>query len=57
MLIFGTKKLPDMARSVGQSARVFAGEMKGMVEPTDPVTAPASPAGVAPGARAHCRAR
>jgi sec-independent protein translocase protein TatA len=30
LLLFGAKKLPDMARSVGQSARVFKGEMKGM---------------------------
>jgi sec-independent protein translocase protein TatA len=30
VLFFGWKKLPDMARSVGQSARVFKGEMKGM---------------------------
>ena len=30
VLLFGAKKLPDMARSIGQSARVFKGEMKGM---------------------------
>jgi sec-independent protein translocase protein TatA len=30
LLLFGAKKLPDMARSVGQSARVFKGEMKGL---------------------------
>ena len=30
VLLFGAKKLPDMARSVGQSARVFKGEMKGL---------------------------
>lgn len=30
LLLFGAKKLPDMARSIGQSARVFKGEMKGM---------------------------
>lgn len=30
LLLFGAKKLPEMARSVGQSARVFRGEMKGM---------------------------
>lgn len=32
LLLFGAKKLPDMARSVGQSARVFKGEMKGLKE-------------------------
>ena len=30
VLLFGARKLPDMARSIGQSARVFKGEMKGM---------------------------
>ncbi|MGD9530240.1 Sec-independent protein translocase subunit TatA [Pseudonocardia sp.] len=32
VLLFGVKKLPEMARSVGQSARVFKGEMKGLRE-------------------------
>jgi sec-independent protein translocase protein TatA len=40
VLIFGAKKLPDMARSVGQSARVFTGEMKGLREPTRDALAP-----------------
>jgi sec-independent protein translocase protein TatA len=30
LLLFGAKRLPDMARSIGQSARVFKGEMKGL---------------------------
>lgn len=30
VLLFGAKRLPDMARSVGQSARVLKGEMKGL---------------------------
>ncbi len=30
LVLFGAKKLPEMARSVGQSARVFKSEMKGM---------------------------
>ena len=30
LLLFGAKRLPEMARSVGQSARVFKGEMKGL---------------------------
>jgi sec-independent protein translocase protein TatA len=49
VLLFGAKKLPQMARSVGQSARVFKGEMKGLrddenradentAEQTDPTT-------------------
>ncbi|MBA3906356.1 MAG: Sec-independent protein translocase subunit TatA [Pseudonocardiales bacterium] len=30
VLLFGAKRLPDMARSIGQSARVMKGEMKGL---------------------------
>ena len=30
LLLFGARKLPEMARSIGQSARVFKSEMKGM---------------------------
>jgi sec-independent protein translocase protein TatA len=54
LLLFGAKRLPDMARSVGQSARVFKGEMKGLKEdgkdesaaatPTDPPAATPQPA-------------
>jgi sec-independent protein translocase protein TatA len=48
VLLFGAKRLPDMARSIGQSARVFKGEMKGMKnddaaktdKPADPQAAP-----------------
>jgi len=54
VLLFGAKRLPDMARSIGQSARVFKGEMKGMKndegKPADPpaAAAPAPAAPVAP---------
>jgi len=34
--LFGAKRLPDMARSIGQSARVFKGEMKGLREDEGP---------------------
>ena len=30
VLLFGAKKLPEMARSLGQSARVFKSEIKGL---------------------------
>ena len=30
VLLFGAKRLPDMARSIGQSARVFKAEARGM---------------------------
>lgn len=62
LLLFGAKKLPDMARSIGQSARVFKGEMKGLKEdeatpdqpkpaqgtPTPPEALPTSTATVTP---------
>ncbi len=32
LLFFGWKQLPDMARSVGKSLRIFKTEMKGMTE-------------------------
>ncbi len=37
LLLFGAAKLPALAKSVGQSARVFKGEMKAMKE-DDPAT-------------------
>jgi sec-independent protein translocase protein TatA len=30
VLLFGAKKLPELARSVGQSTRAFKGEMRGL---------------------------
>ena len=50
LLLFGAAKLPALAKSVGQSARVFKGEMKAMkseddsdaAEPTASGTASAS---------------
>jgi sec-independent protein translocase protein TatA len=48
VLLFGAKKLPDMARSVGQSARVFKGEMKGLKEDGKDGSTPAPPAAPAP---------
>ena len=58
VLLFGAKRLPDMARSIGQSARVFKGEMKGMRgdEATDrsttPPAAPAAPSQLPPSGQA-----
>jgi sec-independent protein translocase protein TatA len=48
VLLFGAKRLPDMARSIGQSARVFKGEMKGMKNDDPVATAPEPPAAPAP---------
>lgn len=49
ILLFGAKRLPEMARSIGQSARVFKGEMKGLKADEDATKqAPAQPAPQAP---------
>jgi sec-independent protein translocase protein TatA len=43
LLLFGAAKLPALAKSVGQSARVFKGEMKAMKEDDAAATPPAPP--------------
>ena len=48
LLLFGAAKLPALAKSVGQSARVFKGEMKAMKDEDEkPATADATAASVA----------
>ena len=42
MLLFGSRKLPDAARSLGRSMRIFKSEIRGMQE--DDVRAAASTA-------------
>src|SRR5689334_4274531 len=39
ILLFGAKKLPDMARSIGKSAKIFKAETKGLRD-QDPDDAP-----------------
>ena len=48
VLLFGAKRLPEMARSVGQSARVFKGEMKGLKDDEGRNAAQGNPAQGAP---------
>lgn len=44
LLLFGAAKLPALAKSLGQSARVFKGEMKAMKDDDKPTgVAPAAP--------------
>ena len=43
VLLFGAKKLPDAARSLGQSMRIFKSEVKEMKTETKPETPPATP--------------
>jgi len=50
LLLFGAAKLPALAKSVGQSARVFKGEMKAMKDDDDASPAQAeTPPAAAPG--------
>lgn len=54
LLLFGAAKLPALAKSMGQSARIFKGEMKAMKDdgtPADTATAESTAAApvVAPG--------
>ena len=45
VLLFGAKRLPDAARSVGRSLRIFKAETKGLVEgETAPESAPSGTA-------------
>ena len=46
LLFFGWKQLPDMARSVGRSLRIFKTEIKGLHDddqPGQPAARPAEP--------------
>ena len=42
VLLFGAAKLPALAKSLGQSARLFKGEMKALKEDDAPTTDAAS---------------
>jgi sec-independent protein translocase protein TatA len=43
VLLFGAKKLPDMARSLGKSARILKSEAKAMKDDGKTSSAPAGP--------------
>ena len=43
VLLFGAKKLPDMARSLGKSARILKSEAKAMKSEGRDAAAPADP--------------
>ncbi|MEV7089925.1 Sec-independent protein translocase subunit TatA [Streptomyces sp. NPDC093085] len=54
VLLFGSKKLPDMARSLGKSARILKSEAKAM-KSEGQQTAPADPPNDAPQDQAAAR--
>ncbi len=41
VLLFGAKRLPDAARGVGRSLRIFKAETKGLVDSDEPAPAAA----------------
>ena len=64
VLLFGAKRLPDAARSVGRSLRIFKAETKGLVDgeaapgrpPPRRAAAPAPPVALPPAQQAAIRA-
>jgi sec-independent protein translocase protein TatA len=42
LVLFGSRKLPDAARSLGRSMRIFRTEIKGMHDDDDQPTAPSA---------------
>lgn len=46
VLLFGSRKLPDAARSVGQSLRIFKSEMKAAAKDDQPVDSQQAQSGV-----------
>lgn len=40
LLLFGSKKLPDAARGVGRSLRIFKAETKGLMDDDQPAAVP-----------------
>jgi len=51
LLLFGAPKLPGLARSLGQSMRIFRSEVRTMKSESD-ADAPAAPASAAPASAA-----
>ena len=39
LLLFGAKRLPDAARGLGRSLRIFKAETKGLVDDANPASA------------------
>lgn len=50
ILLFGAAKLPALAKSMGQSARIFKGEMKAMKDDGTPASDDTDAPGTAGGA-------
>ena len=44
LLLFGAKRLPDAARGLGRSLRIFKSETKGLIDDVKSEATPATPA-------------
>lgn len=52
LVLFGSKKMPDAARSVGRSLRILKTEVKGLHDDDDQPSTPAPPAQLTAGTTA-----
>ena len=60
LILFGSKKMPDAARSLGRSLRILKTEVKGMHDddaPSQPSTTPPPPAELPAGSSASTQAQ
>jgi len=48
VLLFGAKRLPDLAKSVGQSMKIFKSEVQDLKSDDAPATTPVPPAAAVP---------
>jgi sec-independent protein translocase protein TatA len=48
VLLFGAKRLPDLAKSVGQSMKIFKNEVKDLRDDAPAASTPVTPTGVTP---------
>lgn len=53
LMLFGSKKLPEMARGLGKSARILKAEARALREETDTSAPAAAAAAPAPAPAAH----
>ena len=49
VLLFGAKKLPELARGSGRALRIFKAETKGLIDEDDEPTKPAETKAITPG--------
>jgi sec-independent protein translocase protein TatA len=48
VLLFGAKKLPELARGSGRALRIFKAETKGLIDDDDETATPEAPKAITP---------